>query len=73
MNHIIDPVKRRGLTTGKIHIKRNVWLGANVAVLTGATIGENSIVAANSVVTKDIPANVIVAGNPAKIIKEIKI
>jgi acetyltransferase, cysE/lacA/lpxA/nodL family len=72
VNHIIDPVKRRGLTTGKIHIKRNAWLGANVTVLAGVTIGENSIVAANSVVTKDVPDNVIVAGSPAKVIKEIK-
>ena len=72
VNHIIDPIKRRGLTTGEIHIKKNAWLGANVTVLAGVTIGENSIVAANSVVTKDVPDNVIVAGSPAKVIKEIK-
>ena len=73
VNHIIDPIKRRGLTTREIVIKRNAWIGAGVTILAGVTIGENSIVAANSTVTKDVPANMIVAGSPAKIIKKIKI
>ncbi|WP_195340005.1 DapH/DapD/GlmU-related protein [Fusobacterium sp. 1001295B_180824_G3] len=73
VNHIIDPIKRRGLTTGEIFIKRNAWIGAGVTILAGVTIGENSIVAANSTVTKDVPDNVIVAGTPAKIIKKLKI
>lgn len=71
VNHIIIPTKRRGLTTREIIIKRNAWIGAGVIILAGVTIGENSIVAAHSTVTKDVPANVIVAGSPAKIIKEI--
>jgi len=54
-----------------IHIKNNVWLGVNVTVLKGVTIGENSIIGAGSVVTKDVPDNVIAAGNPCKIIKKI--
>ncbi|MCF8448163.1 MAG: acyltransferase [Bacteroidia bacterium] len=54
-----------------IHIKRNVWLGVNVIVMKGVTIGENSLIGAGSVVTKDIPSNVIAAGNPCKIIRSI--
>lgn len=54
-----------------VEIKENVWLGMNVIVLKGVTIGENSIIGAGSIVTKDIPANVVAAGNPCKVIKEI--
>ena len=53
----------------EIKVGSNVWFGGNVTVLSGVTIGDNSVVGAGSVVTKDVPANVIVAGNPAKIIK----
>ncbi|MDP3115406.1 MAG: DapH/DapD/GlmU-related protein [Candidatus Cloacimonadaceae bacterium] len=55
-----------------IYIEDNVWIGLNVLVMKGVTIGQNSIIGAGSVVTKDIPANVIAAGNPCKVIKEIK-
>ena len=54
-----------------ITIEDYVWLGMNVTVLKGVTIGENTIIGANSVVTKDIPANCIAVGNPCKVIKEI--
>lgn len=53
-----------------IIIGDNVWIGTNARICKGVTIGNNSIVAANSVVTKNVPANCIVAGNPAKIVKE---
>ena len=52
-----------------IIIGENVWIGSHVRICKGVTIGDNSVVAANSVVTKDVPANCIVAGNPAKIVK----
>lgn len=52
-------------------IDNNVWLGLNVVVLKGVHIGENSLIGANSVVTKDIPANVIAVGNPCRIIKQL--
>ena len=71
VNHILDPSKRRGLTTGEIVIKKNAWIGAGATILAGVTIGENSVVAANSTVTKDVPDNVIVAGTPARIIKKL--
>ncbi len=56
-----------------IKIHDNVWLGYGVIVMKGVTIGENTIIGMNSIVTKDIPANCIAAGNPCKVIKEIKI
>lgn len=54
-----------------IEIQDYVWLGMNVTVLKGVTIGEHSIIGANSVVTKDIPANCIAVGNPCKVIKQL--
>lgn len=54
-----------------VHIGDNVWLGDHATVLKGVTIGDNSVVAARAVVTRDVPANVVVGGNPAKIIKEL--
>lgn len=56
---------------GKIHLKKNVWLGTGVSVLPGVTIGENTIIGAGSVVTKDLPANVIAAGNPARVVRNL--
>ena len=70
--HPENPETRHSLLTKPIVVKRNAWLGANVTVLAGVTIGENAIVAAGSVVTKDVPDNMIVAGSPAKVIREIK-
>lgn len=55
-----------------IHIGDNVWLGVNTTVLKGVRIGANSVIGAHSLVTKDIPANVIAAGNPCKVVRKIK-
>ncbi|MGL4697890.1 DapH/DapD/GlmU-related protein [Enterococcus larvae] len=71
VNHLTDPEKRRGLRVAPILVKRNAWIGANATILQGITIGENAIVAADSTVTRDVPANVIVAGSPAKEIRKI--
>lgn len=68
--HLDDP---RSSNPSKIVIENNVWLGVNVVVLKGVRIGLNSVIGANSVVTKDIPANVVAAGNPCKVIKELSI
>lgn len=53
---------------GKVHIGDNVFVGANATILPGVTIGNNSVIAANSVVTKNVPEGCVVAGNPAKIL-----
>lgn len=54
-----------------VHIGKNCWLGAGVIILPGITIGDNTIVGAGSVVTKDLPANVVAVGNPCRILREI--
>ena len=54
-----------------IHIGNKVWIGANSVVLPGVTIGENSVIGAGSIVTRDIPANVVAVGNPCRVIREI--
>lgn len=69
--HTIQAEQRHSLVAKPIYIKKNVWIGANATVLPGVTIGENSIVASGAVVSQDVPANVIVGGIPAKIIKSI--
>jgi maltose O-acetyltransferase len=61
----------RNHKSSSVKIKSNVWIGSNVKILKGVTIGENSIISNSSVVTKDVPKNVIVGGIPALIIKEI--
>ena len=70
-NHPLDPANRKALICKPIVIKRNAWIGAAVTILPGVTIGENSVVAAGAVVSKDVPDSVIVGGVPAKIIKTI--
>jgi acetyltransferase-like isoleucine patch superfamily enzyme len=67
---IYDRVSRPQTPT-PVHIGNNVWLGDRCTVLKGVTIGDNSIVAANAVVSKDVPANVVVAGNPAQVVKTL--
>jgi len=74
--HPLDPIQRRkmqteGIESKPILLEENVWLGMNVIVLKGVTIGKNTIVGAGSVVVKSLPPNVIAAGNPAKVIRNI--
>jgi len=69
--HPVSPGERHTLVPGKIHIKKNAWIGANATILPGVTVGENAIIAAGAVVSKDVPDNTIVGGIPAKIIKSI--
>ena len=73
VNHSTDAQERiNGGCYGKpIHIGKNVWLGGDVKVLAGVTIGDNTIIGTGSIVTKDIPSNVIAVGNPCKVIREI--
>lgn len=59
------------LTCKPVHLKRNCWIGAGATILPGVTIGENSVVAAGAIVTKDVEDNTVVGGNPAKLIKRL--
>jgi acetyltransferase-like isoleucine patch superfamily enzyme len=66
-----DDHRGQNILSNPVVIHDNVWLGMNTVVLKGVEIGENSVIGANSVVTKSIPANAIAAGNPAKIISRL--
>lgn len=72
--HPIDPQERRAKVEGAkpITIGNNVWLGGGVIVCPGVTIGENTVVGAGSVVVRDLPANVVAVGNPARIVRTIQ-
>lgn len=70
-SHPLDPQQRQGLIVKPVHIRKNAWIGANATILAGVTVGENSVVAAGAVVSKDVPDNTIVGGIPAKVIKSI--
>ena len=70
--HPLEPSQRRAATIAKrIVIERNVWLAAAATIVGGVKVGENSVVAAGSVVTKDVPPNALVGGNPARVIRSI--
>ncbi len=72
-NHPINPeLRERMLQYNKdVHIGKCAWIGANTVIVPGVTIGENSVIGAGSVVTKDIPANVVAVGNPCRVLREI--
>ena len=72
LNHGIAPEERHDLFPAPIHIGKNVWIGANAVVLPGVAIGDHAVIAAGAVVTKDVPANAVVGGIPAKVIRLIK-
>lgn len=73
INHPLDPARRRSTYCAPIVIKRGAWLGASVSVMPGVTVGENAVVAANAVVSRDVPDNAVVGGIPARFIKNLQL
>ena len=71
LNRGISPDERHDLFPAPIHIGKNVWIGSNATVLPGVTIGDNAVIAAGAVVTKDVPENTVAAGVPAKVIRTL--
>ncbi len=72
LNHDLDPARRGDLHPAPIRIGRNVWVGSNATILPGVTIGDGAVVAAGAVVNRDVSANMVVGGVPAKNIKTIE-
>ncbi len=71
LNHNLSPDKRKDMIPKPVKIGKNVWVGAHATILSGVEIGDNAVIAAGAVVTKDVPPNTVVGGVPAKIIKKI--
>lgn len=71
LNHDLAPGKRADMHPAPIILGCNVWIGSNVTILPGVTIGDNAVVAAASVVTKDVPENAIVVGSPARVVRSV--
>lgn len=72
VNHPLAADQRHGVELKPVHIHRNAWVGANATILPGVTVGENAVVAAGAVVSRNVPANTVVAGVPARVIKTIE-
>src|SRR5215469_7805358 len=71
-SHPLEPSQRRAHVVARpIVIEKNVWIAAGATIIGGVTVGENSVVAAGSVVTKDVPPNTLIAGNPARAVRSI--
>lgn len=73
LNHNLNPTKRANLIPKPVKIGKNVWIGANVTILPGVTIGDGAVIAAGAVVNKNVDANTVVGGVPARFIKNIEV
>ncbi|SLN02787.1 Galactoside O-acetyltransferase [Corynebacterium xerosis] len=72
LNHDLAPSRRGDLHPAPVTIGNNVWIGANVTILPGITIGDDAVIAAAAVVTKDVPAKSLVVGSPARVIRTVE-
>lgn len=72
LNHDLAPSRRADMHPAPIRLGRNVWLGSNVTILPGVSIGDESVVAAGAVVTKDIPARSVAVGSPARVVRSVE-
>lgn len=71
LNHAMDPARRADLDPAPVHIGADAWIGANVTILPGVSIGDGAVVAAASVVTRDVPPRTLAMGSPARVVREI--
>ena len=71
LNHMLEPDRRAGMRPGAIRLGKNVWVGSHATILAGVTVGDNAVIAAGAVVSKDVPADTVVGGVPARVIKHI--
>lgn len=71
LNHELSPSRRTDMHPAAVTIGRNVWVGSNATILPGVTIGDDAVVAAAAVVTKDVPAGSIVVGSPARVVRSV--
>ncbi len=71
LNHLLNPAERRTTVCAPITIKRNAWIGLGATIMPGVTVGENAVVAASALVTRNVPANTVAAGIPAKSVRHI--
>lgn len=72
LNHDVDPDRRADMRPAPVVIGRNVWIGANATILPGVRIGDDAVVAAAAVVTKDVPEGAIVVGSPARVARSVR-
>lgn len=72
LNHGLAPSQRGDLHPSPVVVGRNVWIGANVTILPGVTVGDDAVIAAASVVTKDVPARALVVGSPARVVRTLE-
>ncbi|MDQ0614397.1 acetyltransferase-like isoleucine patch superfamily enzyme [Microbacterium sp. W4I4] len=71
LNHDLAPSRRADMHPAPVLLGRNVWVGANVTILPGVTVGDDAVLGAASVVTKDVPAGAIVVGSPARVVRSV--
>lgn len=71
LNHDLNPQTRLNASPKPVKIGKNVWIGASCTILPGVTIGDNAVIGAGSVVVKDVPANKVAVGNPARVVKSV--
>ena len=71
LNHDLAPSRRADMHPAPVAIGRNVWIGSNATILPGVHIGDDAVVAAASVVTKDVPAGAVVVGSPARVVRSV--
>lgn len=71
LNHDLAPNRRADMHPAPVAIGRNVWVGANATILPGVTVGDDAVIGAASVVTKDVPAGAIVVGSPARVVRSV--